>query len=214
MSSWLSLPGADALIAALLLLPGLLALRIRDAMTETETRDYKNTIMSALLYVVVVYGIVALLALVEPWHLTPLPTDPRFNPWTFLAMFCVAVSVGFLAGLIDNKRWVQSAALALDLSDKTWRNAWVDAFKDAERKWVCVYLKDGSRVVGWVKYHSASAEQPTLYVARGPVQSHHAPALYIPAGTDEPTPIEGPGILLPPSAGITLVAFLDGEAQK
>ena len=101
----------------------------------------------------------------------------------------------------------------LGFTSKTWRSAWVDAFRDAAGKWVCVYLKDGTRILGWVKYHSSSANEPTVYIARGPESSGYAPVQYLAPGATEPVLINGPGILVAPDAGISHLAFLDSKAS-
>jgi hypothetical protein len=211
-----TLSGDAVLLALILLLPGLLALRIRDAITETKTREFKESLLCGAMYVVVVYGILVALSFAKRLGLTPMPIGKGivFNPWTVLAVFLIACLIGLVAGIVDEKRLIQKAAIRIGLSSKGWRNSWVDAFRDSKRCWACVYLKDGTRIQGWSLYQSASSELPTVFLARGDREYGGEPVYLWPPNVEKPIPIEGPGILITPAAEISLVAFLDGLSPQ
>ncbi len=200
-------------LVLLLLLPGILAMKLHDAFTGKTRRELKNSLVSAAMYVLVVYGVVFLLSLAKPLGLTPIPIGVEFNPWTIVCVLGVAVVVGYIAGLADERRWLLEVARHLGGSSRGWRGTWLDSFLlRGRKKWACVYLKDGTRVMGWAKHFASLEEENTLFVARG--VHGNEPVLIWPIGKDSPYPIDGPGVLVAPAAEVSLVAFLEGEEEQ
>jgi len=199
-------------LVLLLLLPGIIALKFHDAITGTGRREFKHLLVSAALYVLVVYGVVFLLSLAGPLNLTPIPLGVEFNPWTIAWVLGVAVSVGWVAGLADEHRWLLRAVKRLGASRRGWRGTWVDSFLLRGRKqWACVYLKDGTRILGWPQHFSSPEEENVLFIARGKHASE--PVRIWPPDRDQSYPIDGPGVLVAPAAEVSLVAFLEGSAE-
>jgi len=184
----------------LILLPGVLAMKVHDALTGTGKRELKESLLSSAIYVMVVYGLLGLLSLVKAWNLTPIPLDGDFNPWTIAAVVGLSCAVGGTAGIADERQWLQRAARRLGFSYRGWRNTWADAFADAKGSWVNVCLSDGREIDGWARFYSSDGKAPMIYLKEASILS---------ADKRSCTPVKGPGILVTPNAKISLVQFLD-----
>ena len=194
------------------LLPGIVALKFHDAITGTGRREFKEMLVTSTLYVLVVYSISFAISLLPDAPVTLIVGAADINEWTLLIVMPIALLVGWVAALADEHRWAVTVAKWLGQSKRGWRGAWLDAFLIHGRKmWACVYLKDGTRILGWVKYGSSPTEEQALFVARG--GKGNQPVQVWLKGEPEPYPIDGPGVLVSPSAEISLVAFLQGEER-
>lgn len=193
----------------LLLLPGAMAMKLRDAITGEGKRGFNDALLSASMYVLVVYGLVVLLSLARPLGLTPVPIGTRFNPWTIAAVVGISLVVGFVAGIVDERRWLLKLVSRFKLSRRGWRNTWADSFLLSSKQWVNVHLADGRQIDGWAQYYSGDAKRPSIYVARGSNPGEEVTILS-PDGQKE-TSIPGLGVLITPEAKITLVQFLDPD---
>jgi hypothetical protein len=200
-------------LVLLLLLPGILAMKLHDVLTGRTRRELKDSLVSAAMYVLVVYGIVFLVSLAEPLGLTPIPMGVDFNPWTIACVLGVATLVGWLAGLADNRRWLLEAAKRVGGSGRGWRGAWLDSLLlRGRKKWVCVYLKDGTRILGWAKHFASLEEENTLFIAAG--EHGNEPVQLWLTGRDAAFPVPGPGVLLAPAAEVSLLVFLEGQEER
>lgn len=210
MIEWIpaDLPVTVALQIIILLLPGFLALRIRDGIAETSKRESKEAWLPALLFDLPIYLLLLVVSRIPQFALTPTLTEGGFNPMTLLAVLMIASAVGVVAGLVDEKRWIRTLMIKLGISRKGWRNAWADSFRQAKKCWAIVYLKDGTRVFGWPQFYSADDKEPTIFLAAG--KRGGEPVTIIPPGATYQIPIRGPGVLLVPSAGVTRLEFLEG----
>lgn len=197
----------------LILLPGIIAIKLHDVITGTTRREFKQLIVTSVMYVLVVYGFSFSLSLIPWMPVTLMPESVNdFVGWTIPIVLLIAVLVGWVAALADEHRWAWRVAKKIGKSNRGWRGAWLDSFLiHGRKKWACVYLGDGTRILGWVKYGSSPTEEQALYIARG--ENGQEPVLVWAPGAKEPYPIDGPGVLIPPSAKISLVAFLQG-AEK
>ena len=194
------------------LLRGVVALKFHDAITGAGRRQFKEMLVTSTLYVLVVYSIAFAISLIPHAPLTMIAGEAGISGWTIPAVFAIALVVGWLAALADEHRWAVNVAKWLGKSKRGWRGAWLDAFLiHGRRKWVCVYLQDGTRILGWVRYGSSPTEEQALFVARG--GAGDAPVRVWPPGDPAPFPIDGPGVLLPPSSRISLVALLEGAEE-
>lgn len=197
---------ADTLVIAVLLLPGFLALRIRDGIASTKPRRPSESWLPALLFDLPIYLILLAVAQVERFGLTPTLEHAGFNPWTVLAALGIAVVVGLVAGLLDEKRVVRWVMIKARISRKGWRNAWADSFRAAQGSYANVILKNGTEIYGWPKFFSAGADKNTVFIARG--DKHPQPVSILQPGGRE-FEVEGPGVLITPQAEVTLVQFVD-----
>jgi len=199
-------------LVLVLLLPGVIAMKVHDVFIGGGKREFKDSLVSSAMYVLVVYGLLFLLGRVRQLGITPLPIGSEFNPWTLVWVLVIAACVGFAAGLSDERRFMLRVAKCLGARTRGWRSTWLDSFQiQGSKKWACVYLKDGTRVLGWVRYGANAAEEGSLFVARG--DHGNEPVRLWPAGEDGPFPISGPGVLLAPGAEVSLVALLEGEEE-
>ncbi len=204
----LEITGAGAVLAALVLLPGIFAVLIRDTLVETETRSVQRMFVNAAIFDVLIY--VCLLAL-SPLGLTSYPSSEPFNIMTVVVAFILAVVLGGVAGAGSSQGIWQRILFKLSLTKKGPKNTWVDGFQRAEEAeaWAYVYLKDGRRVLGVPKYYSANGDRTSVFLVRG-AEGKEPVLIYDKDGLN-PIPQNGPGVLITPAAEITLLAFLDGR---
>jgi len=204
----LQLSGADAFLAMLVLLPGVISALIRDALVETETRSVQRTFVNAAIFDVMIY---VCLLVFSPLGLTPYPSSKPFNIVTVAVAFILAVALGVVAGAASSQGIWQRILFKLGLTKKGPKNTWVDDFQQAEEAeaWAYVYLRDGRRVFGVPKYCSSNGDRTSVFLARG--AEGNEPVLIYDKDGRNPIPQNGPGVLITPAAGITLIAFLDGQ---
>ena len=202
---------AATLLATAILLPGYLALKIRDGLVETWRRPAKEAWLPALIFDLPIYLLLFGVSQISLFGLTPtLEAGKNFNPMTILAALCIACFVGLSAGWMENRRLIGPLLLWLGASPKGWRSTWANAFQYAESRgenWTVVELQDGSRYYGWPKFYSAEATNATVFLAEGPSGQ---PVTWIPYKGEREIPLPGPGILLPVGAKISRVYFLRG----
>lgn len=206
----LQVSGDIAVLIGLLLLPGIGAVLVRDALAETSGRDVKKTMVYAAIYDVIIYcGLLAL----SFAGLTPYPTDQPFEPLTIAAAAALAVVLGTITGSLWWRKSWQGFAFRHGLSKKGIANTWVDAFQAAEEEesWVLVHLKDGRMLLGVPKYYSSSGKDASVYLTCGAV-NHEPVTIY--SANQPPIQHKGPGVVITPAAGITLVEFLAGEPPQ
>jgi len=204
----LEISGAGAVLAALVLLPGIFAVLIRDMLVETETRSVQRTFVNAAIFDVLIY--VCLLAL-SPLGLTSYPSSEPFNIMTVVVAFILAVGFGVVSGAGSSQGIWQRILFKLGWTKKGPKNTWVDGFQQAEEAeaWAYVYLKDGRRVFGVPKYCSADGDRTSVFLVRG-TKGKEPVTIYDKDGQN-PIQLNGPGVLITPAAEITLLAFLDGQ---
>lgn len=202
------LPITTALAILMLLLPGFLALRIRDGIAETRKRSANEAWLPALLFDLPIYLILLGIAKVKTFGLTPTLSGKDFNPMTVLAALAIAVAVGVIVGVLDEKRIIRSFLVVTGISRKGWRNAWADSFRAARGCYANVRLKDGTELYGWPKFYSAGPESCMIFLARRGPQRDQV-SIRQPGEKAKEFEIEGPGVLITPEAEITFVEFVD-----
>ena len=202
----LELSGVWAVLAGLVLLPGVVAVLIRDSLVETEPRGIQHLFVNAAIFDV---GIYLCLLVFSPLGLTPYPVASPFNIMTAVAAFLFAVFLGAVSGIGSSRGVWQRILFSLKWTKKGPKNAWVDGFQGAEEAgaWAYVHLKDGRKVLGMPKYYSANGEKAAVYLIRGP-KNKEPVKIYDQQGKN-PIPQPGPGVLITPAAEITLISFLD-----
>ncbi len=85
----------------------------------------------------------------------------------------------------------------LKVTERTARTGiWNDAFQELGG-FVQVGFRDGSQLLGWVRYYSDDANEPSLFLEQ---------ASWVDDGKE--VPIEGPGILVTKDSGLETVTFL------
>lgn len=200
----------------LALVPGFIAAKVRDWITERSVNTtLANDAIRALLYWIPIFSILWLLSKLKFTNITAFPLNGDFKVSTFIAAMLIAVLVGLFAGVMGETRIAQRIASRLRISRKTWKTPWASAFWDAENQdsnpcWAMVWLKDGTRLMGFAKYYSDSGKDATIYLARDPKYSQNVRIMH--PGMKNMTDIPGIGVLIPPSAEISHVDFLPGQA--
>lgn len=193
------------------MLPGFLAAKVRDLITDRSGNQTLSTdLVRAMMYWL---PILALLWVASKAFLPSIllfPTAGGLQPVTIVSALVAAVPVGLAAGILGETRWARDIAFRLRLTRKTWKTPWLSAFQEAEKKgcWAVVWLEDGTRFEGWPKYVSDDGDAPLIYLHRvdgagdGAVRIRHPRA-------SKWVDVPGIGVLLPPSAKIKHVDFLD-----
>lgn len=203
--------GGWAVVAALVLLPGLLAALIRDGLSETKAATARQLFISAMIFDFVIY--IALLGL-SPLGVTAYPSGHPFSIMTVVAAFLLAVAIGVVAGVCSSRGVWQRLFFRWGWTKKGPTNTWMDAFQLAERRgaWAYVHLKDGRRILGLPKYYSTDSSNPELFLMAG-LEGDEPVEFYAGEGAN-PVRVQGPGVLITPNAEISLVCFLDGLASQ
>lgn len=198
------------------LLPGFCSAKIRDVITDRESNTaLSGDVIRAMMYWLPIYAVLWIASVTFARTLEPFPLDGTLEAETFVAALIVAILVGVLAGVIGERRWAQRIAFRLGVSKKTWKTPWLSAFSDAEaqRNWAIVWLKDGTRFLGWARYYSDQGQDSTIFLAwnkkvvDGKVKICHP-------GCSEWIGIEGAGVLLPPSSEISHIDFFTGHPSS
>jgi len=197
-----------ALIVGVLLLPGAIAILIRNRIGGVGRLDKWLFLIHAAVFDV---GIFLFLLVLKPLGLTPLPTDSDFNWITLVAAGLTAVFFGIVTGIWAARGTWQRILNRLGVSKRTKSNAWVDAFQLAEKEgaWAYVHLGDGRRVLGAPKFYSGDGESTTVFLVRSP-KTGEPVKIYDKSGKN-PVKQPGLGVLITPAAQIPLVSFLDSR---
>lgn len=196
-----------ALNVLIFLLPGFLIQRIIEGLAVTGKPTETTRVIDALAFSLVNYLLYSLLAL--PLSLKPIPltlTPDGQLQFTgrdalgFLILFAIAVFIGLGFAKSLNEGWHYKILRdKLHLTRKTGRvDVWYDIFSDFRGRWIQVYLKDGTRILGWPDYYSDSPDKRELFLVEAVVTR--------PDGTIYE--VTGPGILLTEKAEIERIEIL------
>jgi len=202
----LQLSGDIALLVGIALLPGAIAVLVRNRLGGVKELGAWLFMIHAAVFDIPVF--LALLAM-RPWGLTPISTGGDFKWVTLVAAGMLAVFFGAVTGRWAAQGTWQKILFKLGWTKKGKLNAWVDAFQYAEKEdaWAYVYLRDGRRLLGAPKYYSSDSESTTVFLVRGPTSGE--PVQIFDKNGQNPIPQTGSGVLITPAAEITLVSFLD-----
>ncbi len=204
------LSGGLALLAGLALLPGAIAILIRNRLGGIADLDRWLFVVHAAVFDAAIF--VALLFM-RPLGLTPLPIRTEFNWLTLVAAGLLALFFGLVTGIWATRGTWQKILYRLGWTKKGKRTAWVDGFQLAEREgaWAYVHLKDGRRVLGAPKFYSDEGEKTTIFLVRG--SKNGEPVRIYDKDGKNPVPQNGPGVLITPAAEVPLVSFLDSPEK-
>jgi hypothetical protein len=203
-------------IVLVALLPGFLAARVRDLITDrSETQVLASDIVRAMMYWLPILAILWAASKTFLPALEPFPIEGDLQPLTIIAALVAAVPVGAVLGIVGETRAARNAAYRLHVTRKTWKTPWMSAFLDAEEAgcWAAVWLEDGTGFQGWARYTSDDDSGATIYLSRvegredGAVQIMHPNSV---TWVDVP----GIGVLLPPTAKIAHIDFSSGSTPS
>lgn len=168
---------AEALFVLFILLPGLLAQRVAEALTPKEPRDTLSRIVGALVFIFPVYGLYwaigYLLQLffgitisrfpVEPLGPTKLPIIHVGSTFLLLAL---ATGWGLFWGWLLESGTLYKVLNRLGITHSTGKDtAWEDAFSERTyENYVRVYLKDGRVIAGYARYVSHPPHRREIFI--------------------------------------------------
>lgn len=110
-----------------------------------------------------------------------------------------ALVVAAAQAVIVNYEWFDWFAYKAGLTKRlTTRSVWLDTFGTFRGVWIRVHLESGEKIVGWPRFYSENTSEPELFLAES----------YIERTTGTVSYIDGPGILLTPTAKIVMIELL------
>ena len=203
--------GALALLVTLL--PGFLALRVRDFFVPVKARDNFERISEVVAYSLVLYLLVSsfqrvdwrpdwMTLLGEPSHTERGASAVGLDRFV-QALALAAILLGAVVGWVESRDLHYSIARRLRLTDRSGlRDVWQEAFSRNGAEWVLVHLADGRRVRGWPVLSSERGSRPALFLSSAAWVRDDGGSV----------PIPGPGILITEQAEIRYAEFLIRES--
>lgn len=160
----------DALNILLFLCPGLLAtVIIRLLVYRKETGTFE-TIVSALLWSLLIYAVCAALGRDAAVQLTETKRGDTtfrgisYNPGAIGWMLGIAVAFAAVVAAALNHDWIGRLLRWTRITTQSGRaTIWLDVFAQY-RKFVVVHLSDERRVFGWVLHYSNSGDDGYIYL--------------------------------------------------
>lgn len=197
----------EAFKVLLFIIPGIISLRIKSALSISSPSNPFNTTIDGLILTLVDHVLYS----VFTWSVAKLPS---YGWVLFLSSFgsaierspsirgelgrqlsdaggfpilVIAIAVGFIAGTIRYRGWDFRLLRFLNVTNRTGENlVWAETFTRAPLSYAVVACKDGSRFMGWVDTFSEEAGNYELFLSQA--------SQVQPDGTLLPIP--GPGVLL------------------
>ncbi len=122
-----------------------------------------------------------------------------------LTLLVLSIALGVFYAATINHDWLMVILRKLRVTERTARTTiWNDAFQELSG-FVQIGFKDGSQILGWVRYYSDDATDPSLFLEK---------ASWINDDGAE-VQIDGPGILITKESVIETVTFLgQGEVLQ
>lgn len=196
------MPGKiEALAILFVLLPGFTCAYITQQLAARRVQTEAEKVIEAVILSFVLYLITL------PFFGYTLPLSWQGGPdgsyrvtanfAHLLTLLIVSIALGIFYAASINRDWMMSLLRKAGITERTARTAiWNDAFQELGG-FVQVGFKDGTQLLGWVRYYSDDAADPSLFLEQ---------AAWVDG--DREVPIEGPGILVTKESGIETVTFL------
>jgi hypothetical protein len=160
----------DALNILIFLFPGLLAASTVRLLVYRKETGVFETIVTALLWSVAVYGFCAWIGQDVAMRLTETKQGDTvlrgiaWNPGSIGTMLCVSLLSALGVCYILNHDLIGAALRKLRVTTQSGRaTIWLDVFAEYKR-FVIVHLKDQRRVFGWVQHYSNSPDDGYIYL--------------------------------------------------
>ena len=196
----------EALTVLIFLLPGFLSERLADAITVRPPRSAAMEVVEALVFSLLIYlvysivgfvvGLPPIVSLVGSADMIAV-SGPSI--WGIAVLVAGALVFAAAQAVIVNYEWFDWFAYKAGLTKRlTTRSVWLDAFGTFRGVWIRVHLESGEKIVGWPRFYSENTSEPELFLADS----------YIERTTGSVTYIDGPGILLTPTARIAMIELL------
>lgn len=202
--------GVATAVAMLILFPGVLGLKVLEAITDSRRRTEFDKFGVAVGFSLLVY--MAYLGLAWGFGLPQVPAGIesgllRINGWSVVAIVLLAFAAPLVVGVVTNRGWLSGLNYHGWIADRDIGgpvSVWVGAFADYNNKWVRAHLADGTIVEGYVGWYSDDGEEHEVFLGEASI----CPIGGVFAAVD------GPGILLGRGAVVFFVEFLDGEDSE
>lgn len=193
---------AEALGIFLILLPGFTCAYVTQFVAVRQKQGDLDKVIEALLFSLVLYLVTL------PFFHFALPLSwvsdangavlIRIHYGYLLTLFLLAVGLGVAYAANLNRDWVLRFLRRCRVTERTSRTAvWHDVFQETGG-WVQVFLKDGKKALGWVRYYSDDIEDRSLFLES---------ASWVDDEGEERS-IAGPGLFLTRDSEIEAVVFL------
>ena len=163
------MPGKiEALAILFVLLPGFTCACITQQLAARRVQTETETVIGAVILSFVLYLITLPLfgyTLPLRWQQGP---DGSYRVLVhfahLLTLLLVSVALGVLYAASINRDWLMSALRKMGVTERTARTAiWNDAFQKLSG-FVQVGFKDGTQLLGWVRYYSDDVSDPSLFL--------------------------------------------------
>src|SRR6267378_4025247 len=136
---------ADSLKVAIILVPGFLAIKIRDFFAPKGSESAFEQLMQAVAFSVANFTLYSFL--VWPWW-PPKSLSSMGSLQLLSGLGLTSCLLGLGSGVVVGKDWHYRLARALRLTARTGRtDVWQDVFEDIRGSWLTVHLDDGQRVL-------------------------------------------------------------------
>jgi hypothetical protein len=200
--------GSQALLALLVLLPGFLCAQIVRTCCVRPKQTEFDKVIEALVYTFVVYVVFALIA--GPELPLALKTETinqvqhfgiEFQRKRLLILSIIPFVLAFLIGLDRTNDISGRIFRKMRATQRTTRSSvWSDTFHELHGV-IQTELKDGRRVMGWLRFYSDEPGDASLFLERAAWVNEK----------NELVPVDGPGLLITSEMGIKYVMFLNAQ---
>lgn len=195
----------EALTVLIFLLPGFLSERLADAITVRPPRSAAMEVVEALIFSLLIYlvysivgfvvGLPPIVSLVGSAGMIAVSGQ---SIWGVAVLVVGALVFAAAQAVIVNYEWFDWFAYKAGLTKRlTTRSVWLDTFGTFRGVWIRVHLESGEKIVGWPRFYSENTSEPELFLADSYIER-----------TGTVTYIDGPGILLTPTAKIAMIELL------
>jgi hypothetical protein len=205
---------AEALGVLLVLLPGFASAYIVQFLAVRRRQTELDKVVEALLFSLILYVMTLPFfgnTLPIGWQLDPHRTDTYqvLVDWKHLAALAgLGILFALLYAANINRDWLMIAFRWMGVTERTARSTiWNDVFQETGG-FVQVGISDGRSVMGWLRYYSDEASEPSLFLENAAWVVDNRD------GTKAEIAIEGPGIFLTKETGIEYVIFLGWQKQE
>jgi len=154
-----------------MILPGLMAMKLQDAITTGDDRPFYEQVIVALIYSYIIYLLAGLV--LNSWE--PLVTfkgasgsmELILSPnklhilWVIIFIVFLPITFSWLKQKDIPMMWLRSLKVT---NNSSMDNTWGDTFHN-EKRMIQVYLKDERIIRGWPHRYSSDPEEGFIYLA-------------------------------------------------